>query len=1008
MWKGLCRPCGVLAVIMLLSAQRLSAQSTLVLETNAPSLDWYQLNTPNFRVLYPKGFEQQAQRVANTLETIRDPEARTMGTAPRKISVILQNQSSVSNGFVAMAPRRSEFYTMPTQNYNFLGTNDWLDALSVHEYRHMAQFQRSITGFNKAFSFVFGQQFTAAMAFAAAPQWFWEGDAVATETAFTGSGRGRIPQFDLLFRTNATNGRTFNYHKQYLRSYKHNIPDHYVLGYNMVTHLRKKTGDPMIWEKVVGRSWKVPFIPFAFSNALKRETGMHVTELYRDMAAQRQQDYDNAVANLAFTPFEILTRREGSAYTDYQYPQPLSDGSVLVMKSGIGDIDQLVKLSPGGGEAKVFVQGIVNEGAMLSVNQDRVVWNEYRFDPRWRVKSYSVVMGYDVQAKVKKQVTSHSRFSGAALAPDGIRIATVETSEDYAVRLVMLSYASGSLFKKFENPGNDLLAMPRWTEDGKSILILRTGRGGKTISMVDAETGAIRDLLPRSLENVGHPVSWRNYVLFNSPAGGIDNIHAVNLKTSKRFRVTTSRYGAYNPAVSPDGLKLYYNEQTRDGLDVVFTALDTAAWRPYEGDAPTSNLNYEHLVEQEAHPELLKEVTSTTYSPKRYHKGAGMINPHSWGPYFTGTLTRLNIGIASQDILSTTRIFAGYEYDLQERTGQWNAGISYQGLYPILDLQVIRADRKINEGSVGTEVINGTDTALQVQDLRFTWKETSIEGGLRIPLLTTSSRFLGSVQVANYVGYTRVTDFSNSISGDTRVVNRRVVNGDVTSVYTYFNYPANGNLYYNHFSIEAYRLLKRSRRDINSKWGQFLLVNIYNTPYGGDYSGYQFSAYGTAYFPGLFKHHSIWGYLAYQKSDVQQQLYYTDTTRSEVADNMSYQFRNQIPLPRGQSVSRFINMYSASVNYTLPLWYPDIAIGPIINLQRFRGNVFFDYAEGESILPNRTLFQKYASVGGELRLDFNVMRFLPQFSVGLRYSYGLYPAATKANLFEVFIGGYSF
>ncbi len=60
-------------------------------------------------------------------------------------------------------------------------------------------------------------------------------------------------------------GRTFNYHKQYLRSYRNNIPSHYVLGYNMVSYLRKKTGDPLIWEKVTGRAWNAAFIPGAFS-----------------------------------------------------------------------------------------------------------------------------------------------------------------------------------------------------------------------------------------------------------------------------------------------------------------------------------------------------------------------------------------------------------------------------------------------------------------------------------------------------------------------------------------------------------------------------------------------------------------------------------------------------------------------------------------------------------------------------------------------------------------------
>ncbi len=112
------------------------SQSTTVLENN-PSLKWYQINTPNFKIIYPKGFEEQANRMANTMEHIRTPEANTMGEEPRKISVVLQNQSSVSNAFVSITPRRSEFYTMPSQNYNFTGNNDWMNLIAAHEYRHI-------------------------------------------------------------------------------------------------------------------------------------------------------------------------------------------------------------------------------------------------------------------------------------------------------------------------------------------------------------------------------------------------------------------------------------------------------------------------------------------------------------------------------------------------------------------------------------------------------------------------------------------------------------------------------------------------------------------------------------------------------------------------------------------------------------------------------------------------------------------------------------------------------
>lgn len=915
-----------------------------------------------------------------------------MGKASRKMSVIMQNQSSLSNAFVTLAPRRSEFYTMPPQNYNFIGTNDWLTNITSHEYRHMAQFERSITGFNKAFSYVFGQQFAAAMAFAAAPQWFWEGDAVATETAFTHSGRGRIPNFDLVFKTNAMEGRAFNYHKQYLRSYKNNIPDHYVLGFNMVSYLRRKTSDPMIWEKVVGRSWKVPFVPFAFSNALKKETGMYVTDLYREMAEQRRKDYEEAIAGLTFTPLERINKRTTTAYTDYLYPQVMAGGRILVQKSGIGDIQQLIVLSPDGEEEKHYVQGIVSDAAMLSLQKQRVVWNEFMFDPRWRVKTYSVVKGFDFQTGLPRLISRRSRYNGAAIAPDGIRVVTIETTSEYVSRLVLLSYANDTIAQRFPNPQNELLAMPRWTGDGKAIVLLRTNAKGKTISRVDAATGEVTDLLPRSLENIGHPVPWRDYVLFNSPEGGIDNIHALHVPTGKRYQVTVSRYGAYNPAVSEDGKWIYYNEQSRDGMDVVRVPVDTASWKPFVPAPPSSNQQFEYLVEQEAHPDLFDSIPATSFSPKRYHRTSGMINPHSWGPYLVNSLTTVNAGITSQDVLSTTRIDVGYTYDINEQVGRWGGTVSYQGFYPIIDFSYSQSDRRVREGLIQYFVGAPPDSTTAIGDLTFNWHEQTIETGLRLPLLMTRSKLLSSLEFANYVGFTQVTGFTNSIDGGGRIL------PSWQPQYFFRDIQDNGTLRYNRFYMNWYGVLKQSRRDINPRWGQTLFMNYYNTPYGGDFSGGQFSVYGITYLPGFYKHHSLWGYMAYQSSQI-----YVVNLSGIGWDN--YLFKNQIPLPRGQSISRFMEFYTLSMNYTLPLWYPDVAVGPLINFQRMRTNVFTDYGYGTSTVGTRVLGQKYTSVGVEVKFDINVMRFLPQFNVGFRYSKGLTPAT---SLFEVLIGSFNF
>jgi len=214
----------------------------------------------------------------------------------------------------------------------------------------------------------------------------------------------------------------------------------------------------------------------------------------------------------------------------------------------------------------------------------------------------------------------------------------------------------------------------------------------------------------------------------------------------------------------------------------------------------------------------------------------------------------------------------------------------------------------------------------------------------------------------------------------------------------------NGQLVYNHFSLSAYRLLKQSRRDIYSKFGQAIFLDAYNTPYGGDYTGAQFSFYGLLYFPGLAKHHSLWGYWGYQHSQVDL-LHYANSAGTLIADNYNYQFRNRIPLPRGGlGVSRFQDFYSTSANYTMPVWYPDIAIGPLLNIQRVRVNGFIDYGFGRSVF-NNAVSQMYTSTGVEVKLDVNVMRLLPQLDIGFRYSKGLTPST---SLFELLIGTINF
>lgn len=972
----------LLGVVFFLATIASSAQT--VLENNPPSVRWYQVKTPHFRVLYTDGFREQAQRVANSLEHVREEGAESLTTRPRRMAFILQNHSAVSNGFVSILPRRSEFYAMPTQDYNFIGTNDWLNLLTIHEYRHVVQYQHATRGFNKAIYYLFGSISLAGMAQAAAPSWFWEGDAVAIETALTPSGRGKIPNFGLLLKTNLLEGRIFNYHKQHLRSYKHNIPDHYVFGYYMVNYLRRRANDPEIWAKITARSWSVPFIPFAFSNAIKKETGLYVTDLYKEMADDLKTAWTKELDELQLTPFVKLNVRRDNAYTDYLYPQVMEDGNVLVLKKGIGDIEQFVLLK--GGQEHVFTPGQMNDTGMLSAEGNTVVWNEYGFHPRWRVWNYSQVKAYDLRTGKRRLIgPKRSRYASAAITPKGDKVVTVETDTRYQTRVVVLDALNGAVIKKLPNPENFFYSMPRWSEDGSQIAVLRTEPKGKTISLIDLNSGESKDVMPVSQENVGYPVLYDRYLLFNSPATGIDNIYAIDLPTGERYQITSSRLGAYNPDVSADGKTLYYNDQTKDGLDVVSVPFDPTSWRPFK-EQRNASLFFRDLVEQEGNPDVFANVPDRNRTHAPYRRVSGLINPYNWGVTVDNALTEASIGLISRDILSTTSIGLGYYFDINERTSALRGQLSYQGWFPIIDVSASISRRNVNEG--GVQFYDTLGDPLDVKDVIFEWREKNLEAGLRVPLITTSSKYHGNVTISNNVGLTAVTDFVNNIDNGGRIVPR----GD-DRAYFYRDYIDNGNLVYNNFTLSAFRLLKRSRRDINSKWGQQVEVNSFETPFGGDFNGRLISAFGALYFPGLARHHSIWTYGAWQHTKFEQ-------------SRQNYVFRNQAPTPRGHTVSRFENFYSASANYTLPVFYPDIAIGPVLNIQRLRANGFFDYGLGES--PMFESRREYISTGIEAKLDINIMRFKPQFDIGVRFSKALGPSTTEFTRFEVLIGTFNF
>src|SRR5690606_24480689 len=83
---------------------------------NPPSLKWKQINTDTARIIFPQGLDTAAMDISLTVHQLARLSQHSIGSHLHKINIVLQNQTIVSNGYVALGPYRSEFYMTPRQD----------------------------------------------------------------------------------------------------------------------------------------------------------------------------------------------------------------------------------------------------------------------------------------------------------------------------------------------------------------------------------------------------------------------------------------------------------------------------------------------------------------------------------------------------------------------------------------------------------------------------------------------------------------------------------------------------------------------------------------------------------------------------------------------------------------------------------------------------------------------------------------------------------------------------
>lgn len=843
----------------------------------AASVKWLTVETPGFEFIFPSTFSYQANLAIKQFTANAPRINAEWKLNPHKTAIVFHPFKATSNAYAAWAPRRIEILTTPPQD---LYAQPWMEQLALHEYRHMLQLASLDQNTLKVLGWLFGQQAVPAAAGVFLPTWFIEGDAVMAETAYSKSGRGRVPDFALPLRAQLIEKKTYSYAKASLGSYRDFVPDHYTLGYHIIAATNLYYGLKP-WEASLESVSRLNRIR-SFNYGIEKTTGLDKHQLYRQ-AMSTLKDLWQPVSTQK--EHFIDTRHPVRIYTTISSLSMLNDSVCAFLRSSFDKIPKFYTLNLKTRETKeMYTPGYIS-GNWTDGSANKLVWAENRPHERWQMMSYNDLVIYNHEEGAAHRLALRKKIYSPIISGDGHKVAAIEYTAEGNPELLILNNAS---VRNIRLPDTLHAAMPAWGMNEDEIYWIATSSNGKAIAVTHLDTEKSTFITKFEFREISRLKWHKGYLYYLGDCDGVMQLCRIHPDEKIAERLTASRFGASNYAFYSDSI--LYTSYTAEGYQIAITAAEPLQANINAGNWLLAEALADSLKIQHS-PQALK---ITDFSIKPYRKGKHLFNIHSWAPLYIDVDTeKINPGISvmSQNILSTLFITAGYDYDLAELEGRYRVEATWKGWYPETSLQAVTGRRSASY----------SDRQSRSWDLQ--WSETQIDLKFRIP-------------------------FNFSSGAYSRGISPRV---ELNQLYINFLSAKPENIFEGSFTtftygMFAYAYQRMAHRDLAPRLGANLGLTFRHAPLGSASLGHIGGIETQFYLPGIGRNHSVSTYLAFQKN--------------KPGD---YIFSNVVGISRGyHHLPPTKTMISGRLNYALPLIYPDLEIRDLIYLKRIRAGVFAD------------------------------------------------------------------
>lgn len=725
-----------------------NANAQFSLTGNDPAaLRWRQMETENFRLIFPKGEDSLARVYGTELEVARLRIARSSGyligqSYKGKMPVVLHSRYVLPNASVTWAPKRMDIFTV-NDPYEPMAM-PWVRNLAIHEGRHAAQMQFGADRGNKALHWLFGEMAAGAFAGIYPGPAFLEGDAVVAETALSRSGRGRQASFLEYLRPAFDCGDRRDYYRWFYGSNKNYTPDYYRVGYMLIAGTRVFFNDPLFtqeyFDRVVRKGWL-----FNLQKTVKAASGKSFNESFRIIEENFQQLWNVETAlREPFMPSRQVSRTP-SMHTEYKGAVTVDGSGIYSLKSGMATANSLVRLDASGNEKRIRSFASYTSDLFLDSEGQRIFWSESVAGRRWTLGGSSRIRYVELSKPGKvHNLTKKGRYFNPAPAEDGKVIAATEYPYAGGSRIVLLDVADGTVRKSFTAPDSLQFTESAWIgdrlfaaglsengmgiyevtgadSDGKAVLCQLLGPQPVTLSHLRTvpalrqAQGTERD---RTLSLSKRPVSEDRQLTFLCDRTGVTELYSLDVENLTLRRLTSTRYGISSPVFKAD--TLYYSslaasDRPRDykqGRMMYATAVS---------DLPVAEVRYEDIhkylvadaltAQENALGDSIAVATEVKFSqPERYSK-IRLPHIHSWAPVYFNydnvesisgddyyKTASLGATAMFQNLLSTGYGMVGYgAHEDPYKDGDWRHSGHFKyiftGLYPVIEFSADFNDR---------------------------------------------------------------------------------------------------------------------------------------------------------------------------------------------------------------------------------------------------------------------------------------------------------------------------